>query len=135
MALVAWSRNMGNSRSRIKEKKHQLELLIAQNEAANLESIQQVNDEINTQQYQEELFWRLCSRSIWLLASDKSTKLFHQRASQRLQKNNIKGFMDDDGKWQMVDGVLQMMIRKGWLKLIFNSFSQQQQTPTKWIMS
>ena len=43
--------------------------------------------------------------------------------------------MDDDGRWQMVDGVLQMMIRKGWLKLMFNSFSQQQQTPTKWIMS
>lgn len=58
---------MGNSRSRIKEKKHQLELLIAQNEAANLESIQQVNDEINTQQYQEELFWRLLL--LYLVAS------------------------------------------------------------------
>jgi len=39
MALVAWSRNMGNSRSRIEEKQHQLKLLTAQNEAANLESI------------------------------------------------------------------------------------------------
>ena len=68
---------MGNSRSRIKEKKHQLELLTTQNEAANLESIQQVKDEINTLLYQEELFRRLSSRSIWLLASDKSTKFFH----------------------------------------------------------
>lgn len=31
---------------------------------------------------------------------DKNTKFFHQRASQRRRKNNIKGLLDRNGVWQ-----------------------------------
>ena len=83
VALVAWSRNMGSTGTRIEEKKQQLRTLTAQNDPANLELIQKVRDDINTLLYQEELASRQRSRSIWLPAGDKNTNFFHQRASQR----------------------------------------------------
>ncbi|XP_050249321.1 uncharacterized protein LOC126696682 [Quercus robur] len=99
MALVAWSQNMGSTGTRIEEKKQQLQTLTAQNDPANLELIQKVRDDINTLLYQEELAWRQCSRSIWLPASNKNTKFFHQRASQCCRKNNIDGLLDEGGRW------------------------------------
>ena len=90
MALVAWSWNMGSTGTRIEEKK-QLQTLTAQNDPANLELIQKVRDDIDTLLYR--------SRLIWLPASNKNTKFFHQRASQRRRKNNIDGFMDEEGRW------------------------------------
>ena len=58
VALVAWSRNMGSTGTRIEEKKQQLRTLTAQNDPANLELIQKVRDDIDTLLYQEEIAWR-----------------------------------------------------------------------------
>lgn len=49
--------------------------------------------------YHDELHWQQHSRSIWLKAGDKNTKLFHQRASQRRWKNHIHGVFDEGGNW------------------------------------
>lgn len=51
MALVAWSRDMGNTRTHIKEKQLHLQILTAENEAANSEMIQRVRDDINALLY------------------------------------------------------------------------------------
>lgn len=100
-ALVAWSRTLGNSKDKLEQKqKHkELEALSSMNMAEHLESIQRVRDEINSLLFQDELFWRQQSRSIWLPAEDKNTKYFHQRASQRRKKNHIHGIMDEMGRW------------------------------------
>ena len=58
MALVAWSRNMGSFNTQLEEKEKLLEQLTTMNDAANLDMIQVVKDEINALLYQEELSWR-----------------------------------------------------------------------------
>ena len=99
MALVGWSRTLGNSKQRLKEKTKELEGLTALNNAANNEVIKKVKADINSLLFQDELFWRQRSRAIWLPAEDRNTKFFHQRASQRRRKNHIAGFLDNNGLW------------------------------------
>ena len=99
MSLLGWSRQLGNSKTKLEEKKLELKHLTVMNNADNLDVIQKVKDEINALLLQEELFWGQRSRSIWLLAGDKNTKYFHQRASQRCRKNQIIGLLDDQGRW------------------------------------
>ena len=98
MSLVRWSRQLGNSKTKLEEKKLELEHLTTMNTTDNLDVIQKVKDEINALLLQKELFWRQRSRSIWLLAGDKKTKYFHQRTSQRCRKNCISSLLDDQGR-------------------------------------
>ncbi|KAK9984458.1 hypothetical protein SO802_033983 [Lithocarpus litseifolius] len=99
-ALVRWSKaTFGQSKNNLQEKHRILEELIKEHTVAHLEEIRRVKDEINTILYHDELHWRQRSRSIWMKAGDKNTKFFHQRASQRLRKNNISGIFDGGGVW------------------------------------
>ena len=62
-----------------------------------MDKINEVRREINDLLHHEEVFWRQRSQSIWLLAGDKNTKYFHQRASQQRRKNTIEGLHDSNG--------------------------------------
>ena len=70
-----------------------------QNKVNHVPLIKSLEMEINNILHQDELFWRQTSRSIWLPAGDKNTKVFHQWASQRQQKNNISGLKDNNENW------------------------------------
>ena len=120
MALVGWSRQLGCLKTKIEEKKSDLETLIAMNYADNLDVIQRVKDEINALLLQEELFWRQRFRSICLLAGDKNTKYFHQRASQRRRKNHIAGILDDQGRWGKAEDDVAR-IAENYFKNLFTS--------------
>ena len=101
MHLVAWSREaFGNTRPRLEEKQKVLEELVSLGYGANMEQINTMRSEINDVLHQEEVFWRQRSRAVWLPAGDKNTKFFHNRASQRRQKNQIEGLMDETGVWR-----------------------------------
>ncbi|XP_023875930.1 uncharacterized protein LOC111988373 [Quercus suber] len=100
MDLVAWSKaTFGNTQDRLNAKQGELEELRAAGFGENLDRINEVRREINDLLHYEEVFWRQRSRSIWLLAGDKNTKYFHQRASQRRRKNTIEGLHDTNGVW------------------------------------
>ena len=99
MSLVGWSRKIGSSKTKLEEKKSELETLAAINYTYNLDLIQKVKDKINGLLFQEELFQSQRSRSIWLPAGDENTKYFNHRASERRRKNYVPGFLDDQGRW------------------------------------
>lgn len=67
------------------------------NNADHVNTIKEFKSEISTLIHQEELAWRQRFRSIWLPVGDKNTKYFHQRASQRRQKNHILRALDSEG--------------------------------------
>lgn len=81
---MAWSREaFGNTRHRLEEKQKILGELASMGYGANIEQINAVRSEINELLHQEEVFWRQWSKAVWLLAGDKNSKFFHNRASQR----------------------------------------------------
>ena len=101
MQLVAWSREaFGNTRHHLEEKQKVREELVSLGYGANMEQINTMRSEINDLLHQEEVFWRQRSRAVWLPTGDKNTKFFHNRASQRRQKNHIEGLMDETGVWR-----------------------------------
>ena len=44
--------------------------------------------------------WHQRSRSCWLKSRDKNTRYFHEKASNRKQKNTIFGLVDETNQWQ-----------------------------------
>ncbi|XP_024155881.1 uncharacterized protein LOC112163846 [Rosa chinensis] len=60
----------------------------------------------------EELASSQRSRAIWLKDGDRNFKFFHQRASNRKQKNKIKGLFDDNGVWQTSSNGIEDVVMK-----------------------
>ncbi|KAL6213916.1 hypothetical protein ACLB2K_013355 [Fragaria x ananassa] len=47
----------------------------------------------------EETIWIQRSKSLWLKVGDRNTAFFHRRASNRKQRNTIKGLNNSNGVW------------------------------------
>ena len=96
--LVAWGKSaFKNTKACLTEKQRELEELVKQGYAPNLECIKLLRREVNELIHHEEVFWRQWPRSLWLSAGDKNTRFFHQRASQRKKKNTIDGLYNENG--------------------------------------
>ena len=121
MALVRWSRTLGNSKEQIELKYTELEALTSMNLAENQDQIHKVRDEINCLLLQDELFWRQRSRAIWLPTGDKNTRYFHQRASQRRRKNHIPGFLDKHEQWCTSDADIARLVENYFQNLFTTS--------------
>ena len=44
--------------------------------------------------------WHQCSRNLWITDGDQNTSFFHQKASNRKDRNSIQGIYDATGQWQ-----------------------------------
>uniref|UniRef100_A0A7N2QZ73 Uncharacterized protein n=1 Tax=Quercus lobata TaxID=97700 RepID=A0A7N2QZ73_QUELO len=117
----SWSRtNFGNTSARLNIKQQELVELVERGYGQNAESINGVKREINELLHHEEVFWQQRSRSIWLSARDKNTRYFHQKASQRRRKNNIKGLHDSDETWH-IDSDRIAKIAEDYYRQLFTS--------------
>ena len=119
--LIAWSRRtFDNTRTMLDAKQRELADLLRGGFGQNVERINGVKKEIRELLHQEEVFWRQRSRSIWLPMGDKTTKFFHQRASQRRRTNNIEGLHNNDGIWQTRGDEVANIV-EGYYKNLFTS--------------
>ena len=48
---------------------------------------------------QEEIYWLQRGRANWLLHSDRNTSFFHNAATARKKRNQIKKLIDENGVW------------------------------------
>lgn len=69
---------------------------------------------------EEERYWKMRSREVWLRWGDKNTKWFHSKATHQRKKNNIKGIRNRNGKWTEEEGEIGQ-IAKDYFKSIYVS--------------
>ena len=100
LALIKWeNRAFGDTKVALQQRQRLLEELTSRNDLALMDRIRETKTEINNLLHQEELAWRQRSRAIWLPVGDKNTKFFHQRATQRKRKDQIRGVFNKTGDW------------------------------------
>ena len=83
--LTQWSRrNFGHVRKEIVEKRKWLAKaeLEARQSGCNFQ-VRELKLKINELLVKENIMWRQCAKSIWLVGGDMNSKYFHSRATQR----------------------------------------------------
>ena len=68
---------------------------------------------------QEEIHWVQRGRANWLLHEDRNTSFFHNAATARKKRNQIKKLLRDDGVW--VQGTEMKNYIKGYFSKLFTS--------------
>ena len=111
MSLVGWSRQLGNSKTKLEEKKLELEHLTAMNTTDNLDVIQKVKDEINALLLQEKLFWRQRLDQFGYLQGIRTQNIFIREQARGIEKITFQVF------WMTrADGAILRMRLQVWLK-------------------
>lgn len=64
--------------------------------------------------------WNQRSHNTWLVSGDRNIGLFHAKASNRFQRNTIKGLCDENKVWHEKD-VMVENIAVGYYKSLFQS--------------
>ena len=75
---------------------------------------------------QEEIFWLQRGRANWLMHGDRNTSFFHNAATARKKRNNIKKLLDDTGVWRQ-DTELKDHITEYFKKLFTSEIEQPNQ--------
>lgn len=98
VALKVWSRKKFSNRHK--------KVLILQNQLRNVVNqphfhydkaeAAKLKEEIHRSWRQEEQYWALCSRILWLKCGNKNTRFFHASTIQRRQRNRITTLLNDD---------------------------------------
>ena len=60
----------------------------------------QASKELDEWLRKQEVYWAQRSRVNWMKHGDKNTSFFQSKASQRRQRNFIKGVLDPQGSWR-----------------------------------
>lgn len=72
----------------------------------------------------EEYYWKQRSRSEWPRGGDRNTKFFHSKATQRRNKNLIKGLEDANGVWVSDKGDIVNELENYFSEIFFYFFTR-----------
>nr|XP_023918258.1 uncharacterized protein LOC112029810 [Quercus suber] len=86
----------------------------------NFERIQEVLKALDCWLDIENTMWHQWAKQMWITDGDRNTSFFHQKASNRKQKNFIEGLTDEHGRWQIDDHLMEQ-ITLGYFSDIFHS--------------
>jgi predicted CoA-binding protein len=94
--MNTWGQNQfGSIPQKIKKAQAELQDLNNNSDMADMMvQIQNKENELDKLLEKEEMWWSQRSRVQWLQHGDKNTKFFHQKASQRRQRNMIDAIQD-----------------------------------------
>jgi hypothetical protein len=97
--MNTWGQHQfGSIPQKIKEAQAELHVLNNNSDLADMMvQIQNKENELDKLLEKEEMWWSQRSRVQWLQHGDKNTKFFHQKASQRRQRNRIDAIQDEQG--------------------------------------
>ena len=95
--LMEWSkRSFGSVKKQIEEKSKLLERAeYATAQGVDYEAVRILKLEMNELLDKESLMWQPRARALHLKSSDSNTHFFHNKASQRFQRNRIVGLLDE----------------------------------------
>uniref|UniRef100_A0A803PQ54 Reverse transcriptase domain-containing protein n=1 Tax=Cannabis sativa TaxID=3483 RepID=A0A803PQ54_CANSA len=97
--IQTWNKSFNSLSFRIKDIDRQLNsissLLPASSEQ--LSEVSNLQSQLDSLLYKQEIFWKQRSKVHWLRAGDKNTKFFHHKASSRKKTNFIRNLTLDDG--------------------------------------
>ena len=82
---------------------------LEQNPQHNSERIHEVHKAFNCWLDAENIMWHQRSRHLWT-NGDHNTSFFHQKTSNRNEKNSIPGITDENGVWQEDDLAVERVI-------------------------
>ncbi|XP_057418230.1 uncharacterized protein LOC130712412 [Lotus japonicus] len=99
VGLKRWAKHrFGNVPAEIKATKEELnELQERIHEEGVLATIKNLEDHLDDLLESEEIWWSQRSRAMWLQHGDKNSKFFHQKATQRKERNWVDSIQDDAG--------------------------------------
>lgn len=99
--LHVWDREVLKApKKRLKNLKKQLENVRHQERSPDVIWKQkELQLKIDLLMEQEEMYWLQRGRTNWLLQGDRNTQFFHNAATSRKRRNQIKRILDDDGNW------------------------------------
>ena len=101
--LETWNKtefgHVGRQITRLEKELQALE----QNPQQHVEQIHEVRKALNCWLDAENTMWHQRAKHMWITDGDRNTSFFHQKASNRRQRNIIHGLTDDNGTWNEDD--------------------------------
>jgi len=99
--LLRWNKEeFGNVRAKVAYLQARLALLEIQPTSPNqIHASRKTRIELNCWLDREDEMWRQRARQNWFQGSDRNTKFFHAKASDRQSKNHIDGIFYGNGVW------------------------------------
>uniref|UniRef100_A0A803PJ70 Reverse transcriptase n=1 Tax=Cannabis sativa TaxID=3483 RepID=A0A803PJ70_CANSA len=98
--IQTWNRSFNSLSFRIRDIDRQLNSISSLLPASpeQLAETSNLQSQLDSLLYKQELFWKQRSKVHWLRAGDKNTKFFHHKASSRKKTNFIRKLTLDDGR-------------------------------------
>ncbi|XP_057418992.1 uncharacterized protein LOC130713221 [Lotus japonicus] len=122
-ALDGWGRSaFGDIPRKISDARVELQRLQRRIQTAEVvERTRVVERDLDVLLEQEEIMWSQRSRTTWLRHGDRNSRFFHQKASQRRQRNMIECIRDSNGREVVTDEEISIVLSSYFRELFTSS--------------